>query len=273
MDVVAVVSNHPDLQEEVARFGVPYHHIPVTKETKAEAEQAQIDLLSGEVELVVMARYMQVLSSNFLDRIGAPVINIHHSFLPAFAGRRALCARTRTRCEADRRDRPLRDGGPRRGADHRAGRGAREPPRGCGLRSSGSAPMSSGSCSRARSPGICRTAFCSRVTVRSSSRSIAHNGDRSERKERPMSAEIIDGTKVAARVREGIKETIDRMPVKPGLATILVGDDPASAVYVGSKRRTCCRARHPRPAPASSGRRHPGRAGRADHESCLPTPR
>jgi formyltetrahydrofolate deformylase len=86
MDVIAVVSNHPDLQEEVARFGVPYHHIPVTKETKVEAEQAQIDLLSGEVELVVMARYMQVLSSNFLEKIGAPVINIHHSFLPAFAG-------------------------------------------------------------------------------------------------------------------------------------------------------------------------------------------
>jgi formyltetrahydrofolate deformylase len=86
MDVIAVVSNHPDLQEEVARFGVPYHHIPVSKETKFEAEQAQIDLLSGEVELVVMARYMQVLSPNFLDKIGAPVINIHHSFLPAFAG-------------------------------------------------------------------------------------------------------------------------------------------------------------------------------------------
>ena len=86
MDVVAVVSNHPDLQEEVARFGVPYHHIPVTKETKADAEQAEIDLLAGEVELVVMARYMQVLSGDFLERIGCPVINIHHSFLPAFAG-------------------------------------------------------------------------------------------------------------------------------------------------------------------------------------------
>ena len=86
MDVIAVVSNHPDLQEEVARFGVPYHHIPVTKETKAEAEQAQIDLLAGEAELVVMARYMQVLSADFLQRIGCPVINIHHSFLPAFAG-------------------------------------------------------------------------------------------------------------------------------------------------------------------------------------------
>jgi formyltetrahydrofolate deformylase len=86
MDVVAVVSNHPDLQDEVARFGVPYHHIPVTRESKAEAEQAQLDLLAGEVELVVMARYMQILSDDFLHRIGCPVINIHHSFLPAFAG-------------------------------------------------------------------------------------------------------------------------------------------------------------------------------------------
>jgi formyltetrahydrofolate deformylase len=86
MDVIAVVSNHPDLQEEVARFAVPYHHIPVNKDTKAEAEQAQIDLLAGEAELVVMARYMQVLSADFLEHIGCPVINIHHSFLPAFAG-------------------------------------------------------------------------------------------------------------------------------------------------------------------------------------------
>ena len=86
MDVIAVVSNHPDLQEEVARFGVPYHHIPVNKDNKPEAEQAQIDLLAGEAELVVMARYMQVLSADFLQRIGCPVINIHHSFLPAFAG-------------------------------------------------------------------------------------------------------------------------------------------------------------------------------------------
>src|SRR5579863_9552250 len=86
MDVVAVVSNHPDLRDEVARFGVPYHHIPVTKDSKSEAEQAQIELLGGEVELIVMARYMQILSDDFLKRIGCPVINIHHSFLPAFAG-------------------------------------------------------------------------------------------------------------------------------------------------------------------------------------------
>ena len=86
MDVVAVVSNHADLEEEVTRFGVPYHHILVGRDTKSQAEQAQIDLLAGEVELVVMARYMQILSGDFLDRIGCPVINIHHSFLPAFAG-------------------------------------------------------------------------------------------------------------------------------------------------------------------------------------------
>jgi formyltetrahydrofolate deformylase len=86
MDVVAVVSNHPDLQEEVTRFEVPYSHIPVTKETKSRAEQAQIDVLAGEAELVVLARYMQILSDDFLERVGCPVINIHHSFLPAFAG-------------------------------------------------------------------------------------------------------------------------------------------------------------------------------------------
>jgi formyltetrahydrofolate deformylase len=86
MNPIAVVSNHPDLQDEVRRFGIPYHHIPVTKDTKHEAEQAQIDLVGGDVDLVVMARYMQVLSADFLARIGAPVINIHHSFLPSFAG-------------------------------------------------------------------------------------------------------------------------------------------------------------------------------------------
>ena len=86
MDIVAVVSNHPDLEPEVAPFGVPFVHIPVTPDTKAEAEQRQIELLAGKVDLVAMARYMQILSGDFLARIGAPVINIHHSFLPAFAG-------------------------------------------------------------------------------------------------------------------------------------------------------------------------------------------
>jgi formyltetrahydrofolate deformylase len=58
----------------------------VTRATKADAEQRQLDLLAGRVDLVVMARYMQILSGDLLERIGVPVINIHHSFLPAFAG-------------------------------------------------------------------------------------------------------------------------------------------------------------------------------------------
>ncbi|WP_051342309.1 formyltetrahydrofolate deformylase [Pseudonocardia spinosispora] len=86
MDVVQVVSNHPDLAAEVEAFGVPYEHIPVTRATKSEAEARQLELLAGRVDLVVMARYMQILSGDFLDRVGVPVINIHHSFLPAFAG-------------------------------------------------------------------------------------------------------------------------------------------------------------------------------------------
>jgi formyltetrahydrofolate deformylase len=86
MDVVAVLSNHPDLEGEVAAFGVPFVHIPVTPDTKGAAEQRQLDLLVGKVDVVLLARYMQILSGDFLSRVGAPVINIHHSFLPAFAG-------------------------------------------------------------------------------------------------------------------------------------------------------------------------------------------
>ena len=86
MEVVQVVSNHPDLAADVAGFGVPFERIPVTRATKPEAEQRQLELLRGTVDLVVLARYMQILSADFLDRIGVPVINIHHSFLPAFAG-------------------------------------------------------------------------------------------------------------------------------------------------------------------------------------------
>ena len=70
----------------MAQFGVPFEHVPVTKETKPEAEGRQLELLAGKFDLVVLARYMQILSGDFLERVGAPVINIHHSFLPAFAG-------------------------------------------------------------------------------------------------------------------------------------------------------------------------------------------
>jgi formyltetrahydrofolate deformylase len=81
-----VVSNHPDLREDVALFDVPYHHVPVEKGRKPEAEAELLELLDGSCELIVLARYMQILSGDFLDRIGIPIINIHHSFLPAFAG-------------------------------------------------------------------------------------------------------------------------------------------------------------------------------------------
>ena len=85
MDVVAVVSNHTDLARDVELFGVPFHHVPIADD-KAAAEARALELVSGNVDLVVLARYMQILSQDFLDRVGAPVINIHHSFLPAFVG-------------------------------------------------------------------------------------------------------------------------------------------------------------------------------------------
>ena len=86
MTIVQVVSNHPDLAAQAAFFGVPFQHIPVTRDAKRQAEESQLSLLRGRADLVVLARYMQILSSGFLDRVGVPVINIHHSFLPAFAG-------------------------------------------------------------------------------------------------------------------------------------------------------------------------------------------
>jgi formyltetrahydrofolate deformylase len=81
-----VASNYPDLETDVVAFGLPYHHVPVTPETKPQAEGQLLELLAGQFDLVVLARYMQILSGAFLERVGAPVINIHHSFLPAFPG-------------------------------------------------------------------------------------------------------------------------------------------------------------------------------------------
>jgi formyltetrahydrofolate deformylase len=86
MDVICVISNHDDVRAEVEALGVPFVHVPVTKDTKAQAEQQALDELAGDAELLVLARYMQILSGDFLARVGCPVINIHHSFLPAFAG-------------------------------------------------------------------------------------------------------------------------------------------------------------------------------------------
>ena len=78
-EIPLVASNHPDLAADVAVFGVPYHHVPHPN------EPALLELLRG-ADLVVLARYMRILSGEFLAALGAPIINIHHSFLPAFAG-------------------------------------------------------------------------------------------------------------------------------------------------------------------------------------------
>jgi formyltetrahydrofolate deformylase len=86
-DVVLVASNHPDHREAVEALGLPFHHVPVDSQNpKPEAERKLLDVLDGKADLVVLARYMQILSGDFLRLVGVPVINIHHSFLPAFAG-------------------------------------------------------------------------------------------------------------------------------------------------------------------------------------------
>lgn len=86
-ELTCIISNHADLAEDAERYGLPFYHIPVTKATKAEAEAAQLKIVHEHgAQLIIMARYMQVLSNDFLNNAGCPVINIHHSFLPAFAG-------------------------------------------------------------------------------------------------------------------------------------------------------------------------------------------
>ena len=85
-DIVAVISNHPDLEAETVAAGIPYHHVPVQREDKQRAERAMLGLLRDKAELLILARYMQILSGDFLEQVGMPAINIHHSFLPAFAG-------------------------------------------------------------------------------------------------------------------------------------------------------------------------------------------
>jgi formyltetrahydrofolate deformylase len=88
-EIPLIISNHPDHAEAAAHFGVPYHVLPVTPETKGAQERAMLDLLTGEkVDLIVLARYMQILSSQVVDAYRERMINIHHSFLPAFVGGR-----------------------------------------------------------------------------------------------------------------------------------------------------------------------------------------
>jgi len=85
-DISMVISNHDDMRPLVESFGIPYHHVPVTPDTKADAEQKQRELISGKVDLIVLARYMQIVSPKFIEQYHNRIINIHHSFLPAFVG-------------------------------------------------------------------------------------------------------------------------------------------------------------------------------------------
>ena len=87
VEIPLIISNHPDMEETANRFGIPYHYIPVSKQTKVEQEKKQLQLLSAHnIDFVVLARYMQILSGNFIKYYSNRIINIHHSFLPAFPG-------------------------------------------------------------------------------------------------------------------------------------------------------------------------------------------
>jgi formyltetrahydrofolate deformylase len=86
-EIPLIISNHPDAKRHADFHGIPYHVIPVTKENKPEAERKEAELLSeNSIDLIVLARYMQVLSSDFIRHYPQQIINIHHSFLPAFIG-------------------------------------------------------------------------------------------------------------------------------------------------------------------------------------------
>ncbi len=87
VEIPFILSNHKDLEYVAEQFGIPYFHIPVTKENKEEAENQQLELLKKyEVDFIVLARYMQIVSPKVIDVFPQKIINIHHSFLPAFAG-------------------------------------------------------------------------------------------------------------------------------------------------------------------------------------------
>lgn len=89
LDVRAIISNHRDFYQLAASYNVPFHHIPVTAATKADAEARQYEIIEAEgAELVVLARYMQILSNDLCQKLAGRAINIHHSFLPSFKGAR-----------------------------------------------------------------------------------------------------------------------------------------------------------------------------------------
>ena len=115
-DIPLVVSNHPELAAEAGRFGVPFEHVPVEPGAKPAAEAALLELLGGAFDLIVLARYMQILSPAFLGAV-AHADHQHPPLVPAgLRGGRSLRARVRARREDHRRDRALRDRGARRRA-------------------------------------------------------------------------------------------------------------------------------------------------------------
>ena len=87
VEIPLIISNHPDLQHVAERFGIPFHLFPITKETKEEQEKKEMELLAKhKVNFIVLARYMEVISEKMIDAYPNRIINIHHSFLPAFVG-------------------------------------------------------------------------------------------------------------------------------------------------------------------------------------------
>ncbi len=87
VDIVGVMSNHPDCKSIVDWYGLPYHHLPITPQTKPQQEERILELIEQQdVDLLVLARYMQILSDGLCERLAGRAINIHHSFLPGFKG-------------------------------------------------------------------------------------------------------------------------------------------------------------------------------------------
>jgi formyltetrahydrofolate deformylase len=85
-EIAMVISNHQEMRPLVESFGVPFHYVPVTVDTKQEAERMQMELIQDKADVIVLARYMQIISSQFISHFANRIINIHHSFLPAFVG-------------------------------------------------------------------------------------------------------------------------------------------------------------------------------------------
>jgi formyltetrahydrofolate deformylase len=113
IEITGVASNHPDFADLAASYQIPYHHIPVSAQTREEAEAAVLTLVSESgAEIVVLARYMQILSDEVCKRLEGQVINIHHSFLPSFKGAKPYHPGVCPRSQADRRHRALRDARP-----------------------------------------------------------------------------------------------------------------------------------------------------------------